>query len=144
MQADENCDGLGACRSIPNCGKPVAEPRNEANRCYQSLGHHLVFLLASNGRKPQHLAGDPVSHHLFVLYAVLLSWADLSFVLPASSFGYVLNVTLAHYLLLEPVSMSRWLGTMLISIGVVLVSMTGTQSAELVKEEAVSQSGVPG
>jgi uncharacterized membrane protein len=80
----------------------------------------------------------------FVLYAVLLSWADLSFVLPASSFGYVLNVTLAHYLLLEPVSMSRWLGTMLISIGVVLVSMTGTQSAELVKEEAVSQSGVPG
>jgi len=80
----------------------------------------------------------------FVLYAVLLSWADLSFVLPASSFGYVLNVALAHYLLLEPVSMSRWFGTMLISIGVVFVSMTGTQSTELVKEESISQSGVPG
>jgi len=80
----------------------------------------------------------------FVLYAALLSWADLSFVLPASSFGYVLNVALAHYLLLEPVSMSRWFGTMLISLGVVFVSMTGTQSTELVKEEAISQSGVPG
>ena len=79
----------------------------------------------------------------FVLYAVLLSWADLSFVLPASSFGYVLNVALAHYLLLEPVSMSRWFGTMLISIGVVLVSMTGTQS-ELVEQESASQNGLPG
>ena len=80
----------------------------------------------------------------FVLYAMLLSWADLSFVLPASSFGYVLNVALAHYLLLEPVSMSRWFGTMLISIGVVLVSMTGTQSAELVEQQGTSESGVPG
>ena len=80
----------------------------------------------------------------FVLYATLLSWADLSFVLPASSFGYVLNVALAHYVLLEPVSISRWFGTMLISIGVVLVSLTGTQSTELVKEEAIPQSGVPG
>jgi drug/metabolite transporter (DMT)-like permease len=80
----------------------------------------------------------------FVLYAALLSWADLSFVLPASSFGYVLNVALAHYLLLEPVSMSRWFGTMLISIGVVVVSMTGTQSAEAGQEETVSQRGLPG
>ena len=80
----------------------------------------------------------------FVLYAALLSWADLSFVLPASSFGYVLNVALAHYVLLEPVSMSRWFGTMLISIGVVVVSMTGTQSVEHVKEETISQRELPG
>jgi uncharacterized membrane protein len=80
----------------------------------------------------------------FVLYAALLSWADLSFVLPASSFGYVLNVALAHYVLLEPVSMSRWFGTMLISIGVVVVSITGTQSVEHVREETVSQRELPG
>jgi drug/metabolite transporter (DMT)-like permease len=78
----------------------------------------------------------------FVLYAVLLSWADLSFVLPASSFGYVLNVALAHYFLLEPVSMTRWLGTILISIGVVLVSKTGAQSNELGERETISQSRV--
>src|SRR5262245_33874296 len=46
----------------------------------------------------------------FALYAVLLSGTDLSFVLPVSSFGYVLNVALAHYVLLEPVSKSRWVG----------------------------------
>jgi uncharacterized membrane protein len=80
----------------------------------------------------------------FALYAALLSWADLSFVLPASSFGYVLNVGMAHYFLLESVSMSRWFGTLLISIGVVLVSMTGTQSSELVKEETVSQRRLAG
>lgn len=78
----------------------------------------------------------------FVLYAVLLSSADLSFVLPASSFGYVLNVALAHYLLLEPVSMTRWLGTILISIGVVLVSKTGAHSNQPSERETFFQSRV--
>ncbi len=64
----------------------------------------------------------------FCLFTVLLSWADLSFVLPASSFGYVLNVALAHYFLQESVSVARWCGTLLIFIGVILVSMTGSRS----------------
>lgn len=64
----------------------------------------------------------------FCLFTALLSWADLSFVLPASSFGYVLNVALAHYFLLEPVSVARWCGTALISAGVIMVSVTGSRS----------------
>ena len=64
----------------------------------------------------------------FCLFTALLSWADLSFILPASSFGYVLNVALAHYFLLESVSVARWCGTALISMGVIMVSMTGSRS----------------
>ena len=75
----------------------------------------------------------------FGLFTVLLSWADLSFILPASSFGYILNVALAHYILLEPVSVARWSGTALIFIGVILVSATGSRSAEGWEEPDVAQ-----
>ena len=64
----------------------------------------------------------------FCLFAALLSWADLSFVLPASSFGYVLNVAMARYFLLESVSLTRWCGTAVIFAGVIMVSMTGSRS----------------
>ena len=73
-------------------------------------------------------AGSMLLIVFFCLFTVLLSWADLSFVLPASSFGYVLNVALAHYFLLESVSVVRWCGTIVISAGVIMVSMTGTRS----------------
>ena len=103
--------------------------------------HWFSFLLQL-AASPSVWLGTLLLIIFFVLYAALLSWADLSFVLPASSFGYVLNVALAHYLLLEPVSMTRWLGTILISIGVVLVSKTGAQSNELGERETISQSRV--
>jgi uncharacterized membrane protein len=62
----------------------------------------------------------------FVLFTAALSWADLSFVLPASSFGYILNVAFASHFLDEPVSSIRWTGTVLIFLGVVLVSKSGS------------------
>ena len=60
----------------------------------------------------------------FALYAAALSWADLSFVLPVTAFGYALNAVFAHYFLAERVSATRWAGTLLICIGVVLVVRT--------------------
>lgn len=59
------------------------------------------------------------------LFLSLLSREDLSFVLPALSFGFVLNVAFARVFLHEPVSAVRWAGTLLIALGVVLVSQTG-------------------
>jgi drug/metabolite transporter (DMT)-like permease len=63
----------------------------------------------------------------FLLHAAALSWADLSFVLPATSFGYVVNVAFARYFLNEPVSWFRWAGTVLISLGVVVVARSGVR-----------------
>jgi uncharacterized membrane protein len=54
----------------------------------------------------------------------------LEFVLPASSFGYVLNVAMAHYFLLESVSMARWCGTAMIFAGVIMV-MAGSRSGRM-------------
>lgn len=54
----------------------------------------------------------------------LLSWADLSFVLPVTALGYVLNAGLGHLFLGEHISPQRWTGTILIVAGTALVSAT--------------------
>ncbi|MGP0021069.1 MAG: EamA family transporter [Candidatus Sulfotelmatobacter sp.] len=53
-----------------------------------------------------------------VLNMTALSWADLTYVLPATSMGYVLLALSARFILHEQVSVMRWLGIVLISGGV--------------------------
>ncbi len=60
----------------------------------------------------------------YLLYLAALSWADLSFVLPVTAFGYVLNAAMARWLLGEHVSFTRWLGTTIICVGVAVVART--------------------
>jgi drug/metabolite transporter (DMT)-like permease len=55
---------------------------------------------------------------------VLLSVADLSFVLPVTAVGYVLAALLGKVVLHEVVTPQRWLGTILIFAGAALVSST--------------------
>jgi drug/metabolite transporter (DMT)-like permease len=64
----------------------------------------------------------------FALYSAALSWADLSFVLPATAFGYVLNVAAGHYFLNETVTPARWAGSAVITLGVFLVSRSGART----------------
>lgn len=64
----------------------------------------------------------------FLLFVTVLSKADLSFVLPVISIEVVVNVAFAGYFLNEPVSTTRWIGTMLISIGVLLVFRSERQA----------------
>ena len=59
----------------------------------------------------------------FFLFATLLSRANLSFVLPMTAMGYVINVLGARYLLKENVTPMRWAGTLLIGAGVALVCL---------------------
>lgn len=65
----------------------------------------------------------------------LLSWADLSFVLPVTSLGYALSALIGKYVFDERVSLARWAGVLLIVAGIVLVGTTrfrtsGTAAAE--------------
>jgi uncharacterized membrane protein len=53
----------------------------------------------------------------------LLSWADLSYVLPVTASGYVLTAVLSRLFLGEQVNMARWAGTLLIMAGVILVGI---------------------
>jgi drug/metabolite transporter (DMT)-like permease len=58
----------------------------------------------------------------FAAYMNALSWADLTYVLPATSLGYVLLALIARFVLHEHVSPLRWLGIALISGGVGFVA----------------------
>ena len=53
----------------------------------------------------------------------LLSWADLSYVLPVTAFGYVANVLIGRFFLSEQITAARWTGTLLIVAGTVLVGL---------------------
>jgi len=66
----------------------------------------------------------------FAMFSVSLSWADLSFVMPVLSFGYILKVASAAHFLDETVTPVRWAGTLFIVIGVLLVSKSGSGSGE--------------
>ena len=58
----------------------------------------------------------------FASYLTSLSWADLTFVLPATSFSYVVLAILACTVLHESISWQRWCGIMLIVAGVGFVA----------------------
>lgn len=58
-------------------------------------------------------------------HMALLSWADLSYVMPITAIGYVVTAFAARFLLDEAVSPARWFGIVLITAGVTLVSRTG-------------------
>lgn len=58
----------------------------------------------------------------FASYMTALSWADLTYVLPASSLGYVLLALIAEFALHEKISVTRWLGIALVSAGVGFVT----------------------
>ncbi|HET9285189.1 MAG TPA: DMT family transporter [Candidatus Angelobacter sp.] len=58
----------------------------------------------------------------FYAYLTALSWADLTFVLPATAFGYVVTACLSRFFLHEAISPWRWAGVILITCGVGLVA----------------------
>src|ERR1019366_1355310 len=58
----------------------------------------------------------------FVSYLSALSWADLTYVLPATSLSYILMVLLAKFFLHEHVTLWRWIGVALIVTGVGFVA----------------------
>ena len=57
-----------------------------------------------------------------LFWLVTLSGAELSYALPLLAFGYLLVPLASWFILKEQVSLLRWLGTILIVVGAVLVS----------------------
>lgn len=71
-----------------------------------------------------------------VSYMTVLSWADYSYVMPAGAFGYALLTLLAVIFLHEAVSMRRWVGVILVCVGVLLVGQTNPRTTEVVTQVA--------
>ncbi len=58
----------------------------------------------------------------FACYLTALSWADLTYVLPTTAFGYVVIALLGRFWLHEYISPYRWAGILLITLGVGFVA----------------------
>ena len=117
---------LAAAIPDPGTGRPLRPSRR-----------HLP--LARNDPLPGHLLAHPVTLiaavftpwiafgialliGFFASYLTALSWADLTFVLPATAFGNVIVALLARFWLHEPISLERWAGIVLITVGVGFVA----------------------
>ena len=76
---------------------------------------------------PSVVGGTALMASYFGLYMLALKWADLSFVLPLSGLSYLLGALLAKYFLGETVTSVRWMGAIIITLGVVVVGLGDKQ-----------------
>ena len=65
-----------------------------------------------------------------VMRMSLFSLADLSFVLPLTASGYLLTALLGRFFLHEEVTSTRWLGILLLFLGVVIAGSTPRRTLE--------------
>ena len=79
----------------------------------------------------------------FASYLTALSWADLTYVLPAASFAYVLLALLSRFLLHENVTLLRWIGILLVSSGVGIVTRGPSLTSAANPEGHVRRMEVP-
>src|SRR5271156_6740780 len=66
----------------------------------------------------------------FVAYLLVLSWADYSYVLPASSITSLIIALLAKFVLHETITPTRWAGVALVCVGVFIVGRTPPRTTE--------------
>ena len=98
----------------------LARGMKELGNVHVSL-HNLPALLLAI-LNPWVTAGILLLLAFFACYMSALSWADLTYVLPATSLSYVLVALIGHFRLHEAISPTRWLGIALIAAGVGFVA----------------------
>lgn len=97
----------------------LARGMKQSNTIAGGVGGQIRGVL-TNG----HVVGGTLLMMLyFGMYMLALRWADFSFVLPLSALSYLLGALLAKYYLGETVSPVRWLGAIVITLGVVIVGL---------------------
>jgi drug/metabolite transporter (DMT)-like permease len=66
----------------------------------------------------------------FIAYTLVLSWADYSFVQPASAIAYGIVALLGYFVLGEVITPMRWIGVLIICLGVLIVGHTPPRTTE--------------
>lgn len=100
-----------------------------------SLAHPEALIAAVF--TPWIAAGIALLIGFFASYLTALSWADLTFVLPATAFGNVIVAFLSRFWLQETISLERWAGIVLITLGVGFVA----QGPALTQHPALNTEG---
>ncbi|MDD5116295.1 MAG: EamA family transporter [Candidatus Omnitrophica bacterium] len=92
------------------------------------LSSFLAFLAAVFS-SPFLWAGLLTVVAVFVIWSTVLSRIDLSVAVPIASFSYILVPVVSVILLREQISVLRWVGILLILLGVIFVSLSSAEKA---------------
>jgi drug/metabolite transporter (DMT)-like permease len=95
---------------------------------------HAVFT-------PWIAAGIALLIGFFASYLTALSWADLTYVLPATAFGNVIVALLSKFWLHETISWQRWAGILVITVGVGLVAQGPSRTEQPSPENDQADAG---
>jgi uncharacterized membrane protein len=109
------CSSTGGEIAMTYGMKRIGEPENFRPKAL------LQFLVRAIGSRWVWLA-VPLMAMAFYSLLILLSWAPISLVIPASALSYVVGTFGAKYILKEDISTARWLGVLMVCIGVALVT----------------------
>jgi len=104
--------------SVAHAMKQVGEVRNFAIRSLLGFLRHAL-------RQPWFWAGIALLALNFFALLTLLSWANVSFVIPATALSYVVGALAAKLFLGERLTPLRWAGILLVSVGVAIVTLGG-------------------
>jgi drug/metabolite transporter (DMT)-like permease len=88
---------------------------------------HLFAVVFSNGMI---WLGITSLLTFFIAYTLVLSWADYSYVQPASSVAYGIVALLGYLVLGEAITPMRWIGVLVICVGVFIVGHTPPRTTE--------------
>jgi drug/metabolite transporter (DMT)-like permease len=97
--------------------KQVGEPESFSLR-------NLLSLLRRTLRLPAMWTSIGLMAAAFFAFLAVLSWADVSFVVPATAANYIVGALGAKLLLGERVTRKRWTGVLLVAAGVALTCMS--------------------
>ena len=103
--------------------------------------HHLG-LLEHALFNPSVALGIVLLIGFFACYMTALSWADLSFVMPATAFGNVVVAMLSHFWLHEHLSPYRWAGVILITSAVGFVANSPSRTEHPALDQMDSATGL--
>jgi drug/metabolite transporter (DMT)-like permease len=88
---------------------------------------HYVFLVLTS---PVVWSGTLCMIGFFVCYISVLSWADYSYVQPATALTYGVVALLGEYILGEKITLLHWLGILVVCVGVGIIGYTSPATGE--------------
>lgn len=103
--------------------------------------HHLGMLFCAL-RNIWVICGIILLIGFFASYLSALSWADLTFVMPATAFGYVVVALLSRFWLHEHLSFYRWAGIVMIVCAVGFVANGPSRTEHNTRELETMDAGV--
>lgn len=93
---------------------------------------------------PWVMAGIALLIVFFSSYLNALSWADLTYVMPATALGNVVVELLSRFWLHEAISLERWAGVVLVTIGASFVAQGPSSTHREIENEAEAEPVLPG